>query len=150
MPELTKSHRSWFLKELLKPAFAINYLNAAAEDSQEMVLIALRNMAEAHRMAKVAEGAGVSRESLYRTLSEDGNPCLDTLTSILNVLGIQMAFKPVQPIHVSSGGLSRELENRQQTTQANSPLGESELIGMERFIASGFQRRHSLDSHANH
>jgi probable addiction module antidote protein len=56
-------------------------------------LKALRNVAEAGRMTRVAKEAGVRRESLYRTLSGHGNPRLDTLNSVLNVLGLQIAIE---------------------------------------------------------
>lgn len=45
------------------------------EDSQNLFLLAIRNVAEAHgRMAKLAQKAHLGRESLYKTLSDKGNP----------------------------------------------------------------------------
>ncbi len=52
---------------------------------------ALRNVAQARQMAKVAQDAGIQRESLYRALSEDGNPTLETLTAVLEALGLRLA-----------------------------------------------------------
>ncbi len=40
-------------------------------------------MTQAHQMTKVAKDSGVQRETLYRSLSEQGNPTLQTLTLVL-------------------------------------------------------------------
>jgi probable addiction module antidote protein len=93
MPKRTKDYHSWQIKQLTDPQTAASYLNAALNDSKEMFLKALRNVAEAGRMTRVAKKAGVRRESLYRTLSDHGNPRLDTLNSILSVLGLEIAIK---------------------------------------------------------
>lgn len=90
MPKRTKDYHSWLLVRLTNPRTAANYLNAAMNDSTEMFLTALRNVAEARTMAKVAQEAGVNRESLYRALSEEGNPRLSTLSSVLSVLGLKI------------------------------------------------------------
>ena len=55
-----------------------------------MFLEAVKDVAQAHQMTKVARDSGVSRESLYRSLSADGNPTLDTLVSVLKVLGLKL------------------------------------------------------------
>jgi len=50
----------------------------------------LRNIAEAKQMTKVAAGAEVQRESLYRMLSVPGNPRLSSLLGVLKALGLQL------------------------------------------------------------
>jgi probable addiction module antidote protein len=42
----------------------------------------------------LAAKSGLSRESLYRALSEDGNPRLDTLMKVLTALGIKLTVAP--------------------------------------------------------
>jgi probable addiction module antidote protein len=72
---------------------AAEYLNAALEGRTEpaVLLVALRRVvAAAGGMAKVAEGAGVTRESLYRALSPSGNPTLKTLSAVLRVMGLRL------------------------------------------------------------
>ncbi|CDM88410.1 DNA-binding protein [Xenorhabdus bovienii] len=65
--------------------FAQHYLHQAfvdmdEEGGQEALLMALRHVVEARGgMAQIADKAGVSRETLYRTLSPKGNPTLKTL-----------------------------------------------------------------------
>jgi probable addiction module antidote protein len=56
-----------------RPKLAAEYLNAAAEDKDHRVyLSALRTVAEAKGMAKVARAVGVPRESIIRALSSSG------------------------------------------------------------------------------
>ena len=74
------SHDETMIAELRRdPEFAAEYLKAALEDEDEpqVLLIALRHLAEAKGgLAKIAKAAGIERESLYRALSKRGNPLL--------------------------------------------------------------------------
>jgi len=81
-------------KRLKDPAYAAAYLNAAKEESQAVLLLALRDVVQTHRTSKVALDAGVNRETLYRTLSRRGNPTMATLERILNVLGMELEYRP--------------------------------------------------------
>jgi len=68
-----------------RPRFAVEYLKAALEDSDDpqVLLIALRQLAKARGgIAKVAKAAGIERESLHRALSARGNPRLSTLVAV--------------------------------------------------------------------
>ena len=57
-----------------------------------VVPVALRTVATAAGgIASLARRTGLSRETLYRTLSEKGNPRLDTLTAILEAFGLRLA-----------------------------------------------------------
>jgi probable addiction module antidote protein len=101
MPKRTRDHHEWLLEQLLDPTIAAEYLNEAREDSQPSLLKALRNVAEARRMSVVAQDAGVNRESLYRSLSEDGNPRLETYDSVLDALGLDYVFRPKRVVQIS-------------------------------------------------
>ena len=69
------------------------HLNAALEeDSDELFLLALGNVAEAHGRKKLAEDAQL-RESMYRMLSEQGNPQSASLTAILRELGLKLSVE---------------------------------------------------------
>jgi probable addiction module antidote protein len=94
MPKRTRDYREGLLKSLLDPNAAAQYVNAALEDSDEMFLVALRDVAEARQVAKVAVDAGLSRESIYRTLSENGNPRFSSLIGILKAVGLKLAIEP--------------------------------------------------------
>lgn len=98
MPKRTSDYHVGLLGELRDPRMAAHYLNAALEDSDEMFLKALRNVAEARQMAKVAKGAGVSRESIYRMLSGTGNPTYSSLLGILSALGLSLSVQ-IKPSH---------------------------------------------------
>ena len=59
------------------------------------VPVALRTVAEAvGGMAALAEKTGLSRETLYRTLSLSGNPRLDTLAAVLAAFGLRLSVQP--------------------------------------------------------
>lgn len=92
---VTVSHRERLVSELRADRkLAVAYINAAAdEDDRRVYLAALRTVAEAHGMAKVAKAAGVPRESLYRALSSGGNPRLSTLHAILKAAGLRLAVE---------------------------------------------------------
>ena len=94
---LTVSHRERLIGELRADSrLAAEYLNAAAEDKDRRIyLAALRTVAEARGMAKVAKAAGVPRESLYRALSSGGNPRLSTLHAILKAAGLKLAVERI-------------------------------------------------------
>ena len=72
---------------------AEEYLNAALEeDDPELFLLALRNVAEAQGgVASLAEKTKLNRESLYRMLSERGNPEFKSLDALLHALGFRLA-----------------------------------------------------------
>lgn len=85
---------------------AVEYLKAAMEsldnpDDRAAGLLALRTVAEAYGgLALVAAEAGISRESLYRTLSPKGNPTLKTLLAVLKTVGMRLSVEPEQHAHV--------------------------------------------------
>lgn len=55
----------------------------------------LGDVARAKGMTELAAKAGLSRESLYRALSEDGNPRLDTLMKVLAALGVRLSVSSI-------------------------------------------------------
>ena len=71
----------------------IEYLNIAlAEGDPKYFAQALGNVARAKGMTAVAEQTGLGRQSLYKTLSGDGNPSVDTLFKVLAAPGVRMAI----------------------------------------------------------
>ena len=99
MKKASRPYRPELLKALQDPIEAAEYLNAALEeDSNELFLLALRNVAEAHGMKKLALASQLNRESMYRMLSEQGNPQLSSLTGILRQLGLKLAVEVEEPV----------------------------------------------------
>ena len=74
-------------------------LLADAFDSGDATYIAhaLGVIARARGMTTVARDAGVTREALYKALSEKGDPKLSTLLGVMKALGVQLTAKPVAP-----------------------------------------------------
>jgi probable addiction module antidote protein len=96
----TEKYQDLLIESLKNPEEAIAYLNAILEEfsaddeeSQELLLIGLKNVVQAQGgVAKLSEKTGLGRESLYKTLSSNGNPKLSTLTSIAHGLGFDLEF----------------------------------------------------------
>ena len=55
---------------------------------------ALGDLARARGMSQVASDAGLSRESLYKALSGERNPTLDTVLRVLGALGLKLRAEP--------------------------------------------------------
>jgi probable addiction module antidote protein len=94
--KVTVSHDETVVRRLRKdPEFAAEYLKAALEDDEEprVLLIALRHLAQAQGIAKVAKAAGIERESLYRALSARGNPRLSTLLAVTKAIGLRLTVE---------------------------------------------------------
>lgn len=73
------------------------YLQAVMEEdgiTEQEIAAALGDVARARGMMQVAREAGVSRESLYRALSENGNPSLGTVLKVTRALGLRLSVVP--------------------------------------------------------
>ena len=79
-------------------AYALELLNSILEDGEQAeLLIALRQMAKAFGgVQTVAEKANLNPTQLYRTLSEEGNPALSSLTAILKAMGFRLSVERVR------------------------------------------------------
>jgi probable addiction module antidote protein len=78
------------------------------------VLSTLRELARRHGMSRLAREMQVSRESLYSSLSSDGNPYLATVVKALGSLGLS--------VKVSA---RREMPKLQQEPEADTPRRRS-------------------------
>jgi probable addiction module antidote protein len=58
---------------------------------------ALGVVARARGMTQIAKDAGLSRESLYKALSSEGNPEFATVLRVLKALGLRLSVTPVEP-----------------------------------------------------
>jgi probable addiction module antidote protein len=99
MSKASRPYRDGLLEDLQDSSEAAAYLTAALEDgSPDVFLLALRDVAAAHGMTRLADGAQLNRESMYRMLSEQGNPQLSSLTSILQQLGLRLSIGVEEPV----------------------------------------------------
>ena len=88
------SYRDGLLKDLKDPGEAAAYLNAALEDgSQEIFMLALRDVADALGISDLSKKSGLNRENMYRILSEKGNPKLGSLSVLLESMGLKFAVE---------------------------------------------------------
>jgi probable addiction module antidote protein len=72
----------------------VAYLNAALEEDDPALLqAALGDIAKARGMSSIAREAGLGRESLYKSLSMEGNPSWQTITKVLSALGVRLEAK---------------------------------------------------------
>ena len=67
---------------------------ALATNDPAFIADALGVVARARGMSQVARDTGLSRKSLYRALSADGNPELTTLLQVLRALGLRLSATP--------------------------------------------------------
>jgi probable addiction module antidote protein len=80
-------------EHLRTPEEMAAYLDAwleEAPDDAAGIAKALGDIARAKGMSQVAKDAGLSRESLYRALSADGNPSFATVLKVARALGVKL------------------------------------------------------------
>lgn len=70
------------------------YLDAALEDGDpDLIRAALGDVARAKGMSEISEATGLSRTSLYKALSPDGNPEFATVVRVLHALGLRVGVR---------------------------------------------------------
>ena len=74
-------------------AIAIFMAEAFASEDQGYIARALGVVARAKGMAEIARKTGLSREQLYRSFSENGNPTLKSTLAVMKALGIELTAK---------------------------------------------------------
>lgn len=90
-----------------------DYDPAAALESEEAIAIFLADaletadaayiakamgvVARAKGMTQLARETGLSREQLYRSFSEQGNPTLKTMLTVMRALGVDLTVRPHEP-----------------------------------------------------
>lgn len=83
----------WDAAEYLDSEEAIAaYIEAAFEDGDPaLIKRALGDIARSRGMTAVARDAGVTRETLYKALSDRGDPRLSTLMGVMKALGLRLS-----------------------------------------------------------
>lgn len=76
------------------------YLDAIIQESDDPAVLirALGVIARARNFSELARKTGVSREGLYKALSEDGNPSFATILKMIAAFGLQIKFVPATPL----------------------------------------------------
>lgn len=72
----------------------IAYLDAAMEGNDPAhIARALGDVARSEGMTEISRRTGLGRQALYTALSEQGNPTLETVTSIISSLGLRLSVQ---------------------------------------------------------
>jgi probable addiction module antidote protein len=99
MSRRVRDYEATLLQRLADQEYAVGYLNSVlAGSSSDPIgdfLEALRLVAKAQglTMTQLAADAELGRQALYRSLSNEGNPELETLTRVLGELGLRLAVE---------------------------------------------------------
>ncbi len=95
-------YRDLKLQRLQDPEYAKLYLETSLEDARqdgnhEAFLLALRDVVEAQGgVPEIAQQMNMPKQSLYHTVSKEGNPRLETLNRILKTLGLRLSIETIQ------------------------------------------------------
>jgi len=100
-----RNYRDFVTETMKNSSEAAEYLRASLEEysadgNLEAFIAAIRSVAEAQGgISGLAKKADLNRQTLYRTLSKEGNPRIRTLRSVLNSLGFRLTIEPVLSFH---------------------------------------------------
>ena len=97
-------------EHLRTPEEMAAYLEACMEEADgdaAFIAKALGDIARAKGMSQVACDAGLSRESLYKALSGERNPTLDTVLRVIGALGLKLRAEAVPDSDAAGGGAPR-------------------------------------------
>lgn len=84
--------------ELLDSDDAVaDFIADALEDDEPAALVrALGVIARARGMSQIAKETGLARAALYRSLSAEGNPEIETVRRILKTLNLKLSVEPIK------------------------------------------------------
>ena len=87
--------KKWDIQDNLDTAKDVSlFLEAAFEDGDPILIAAaLGDVARSRGMSELAKKTGISRKGLYKALSADGNPRLETLISVLDALDLKLRIE---------------------------------------------------------
>lgn len=98
----------WDMADYIKtPEDVILYLSTALEEGEPVdVINVIGAIARSKGMTKLAKEVGVSREALYTSLSEKGNPSFITIFNLLRSMGIALQAQKISaPIHAQTAAI---------------------------------------------
>jgi probable addiction module antidote protein len=87
----------WDSAEYLKTDEDIlHYIEACLEENDpQLITHALGVIAKAKGMSQLARDTGMTREGLYKALSDDGNPEFSTVMKVIKGLGLKVSIQPL-------------------------------------------------------
>ena len=91
---MSETYTKWAPTEFLRTKENVRlYLEACADEDPgdgSVIRAALNNIARAQNMSKLAREIGMTREGLYKALSENGNPSFALVIRLTRALGMQL------------------------------------------------------------
>lgn len=101
------------------------YLQATLEDCNgdiREIMHALGDIARSEGMTRVARKSGLSRESLYKSLSGTRNANINTVFKVMSALGLQLRVTAVAPKTRQVPSASRDIRTKRAATPLKKPL----------------------------
>jgi probable addiction module antidote protein len=96
MNQMIKTSKFDAADYLKSPQAMADYLSEAlATDDPEFICDALDTIARAKGMTQVAKETGLSRESLYKSLSGTTKPEFETIRKVINSFGLRLVAEPI-------------------------------------------------------
>jgi probable addiction module antidote protein len=90
------SYEDSLVNALTDPEEAAAYLaEVIAMQDQPALMLALRHVAKAHGMAEIARRAQLGDKTLFKVLSSSGNPTLETVSKVLNAVGLRLSVEAI-------------------------------------------------------
>jgi probable addiction module antidote protein len=113
----------------LRDSEAIAEYMAAAFETQDPSYIshALGVVARAKGMSEIARASGLSREHLYRSFSEDGNPTLKSILAVMDALGVQLTASATGSAAASSSKKVARSRTR-ETKKKAAPTAKKKAV----------------------
>lgn len=92
-----RSYEDGLILALTDPQEAAAYIDAVVEMGDPVALeLALLQVVRADGVAEVARRAELGEKTLFRSLSETGNPTLETLQKVLHSVGLRLSVQPIE------------------------------------------------------
>lgn len=91
-----------YYTSLTDPKEAAAYLEDVLQEKgpkrKKHILKALRDIARAHGIKNLARGSESKRRAIYKSLSDTGNPSLETLLALLEGFGLRLSVEPLKKV----------------------------------------------------
>ena len=93
------SFNDYLMEKLKDPELACDFISdAIAEHDPDYLKVALGDIVKAYGVGHISEKSGIGRQTIYKMLSEKGNPTHKNLVAILDALGLELTVRPKEPV----------------------------------------------------
>ena len=93
------SFDDFMTEQLRDPELACHFITEAIEENDpEYLKVALGDIVKSYGVANISDKSGISRQTIYKMLSENGNPTHKNLVAILDALGLELTVRPKKSV----------------------------------------------------